>query len=162
MKKSQASLDFILTFGIGFVLILVLAGIFISYSGSAKQSLDKQQIEKIGSEIIRNSERIYFLGDGNRLTVESLFPNDIENFTLHHSRNENGSRFDYLNVSYQLDGQIIFSVFTTSELYIGLNCTNCHNGLNVSYYNQSDFAGGSKKIRIESKGDFVSIDFFKG
>ena len=162
-KKSQASVEFTLTFAIGFMLLLVISGIFFVYSKSAKQDLDKQQIENVGQEIIFNTERIYFLGQGNRLTMKTNLPNGIDNFTIHHINNSNGE-FEYINISYFLDSEPISSIFSPSELYMRFNCTTCYHdyNLNISWYNTSDFAGGSKVLRIESKGEFVSIDFFKG
>lgn len=162
MKKAQSSLDFTLTFGIGFILILILSGIFIYYSGSAKQDLDKKQIEKVGNEIIFNAEKVFFLGDGNRLTLKVTLPIGIANFTIHHINNSNGTdtiEFDYLNISSYLDGNRVDNIFSPNQLYIRMNCTRCYNTENYSHYNSSDFGGGPKRIRIESKGDWVSIDF---
>ena len=42
-----------------------------------------------------------------------------------------------------------------------INCTSNSNG-DISYFNYSeDFFSGPKKIRIESKKDFVAIDFIQ-
>ena len=59
-KKAQSSLEFLIIFGIGFIMIIALSGVFFSYSSEAKLSLDKTQLEKIGGELISNIEKIYF------------------------------------------------------------------------------------------------------
>lgn len=161
MKKSQSSVEFLITFGIGFSLIIILSGIFLTYSEGAKENLDKQQIQKIGQEIIFNVEKIYFLGEGNRVTLNTRFPDNIENFTIYHS-DASGEEFDYLNITYLNNGQFYDEIFTTNELYTRFNCTSCYHTGDISYYNLSDFSGGNKEIRITSKGEYVSIDFFKG
>jgi len=53
-KKSQASLEFLSIFGIGFSIIVILGGLFVVYSGEAKEGLDKVQLENIGRSLMSN------------------------------------------------------------------------------------------------------------
>lgn len=168
-KKSQSSIEFLTIFGIGLLLIVIMSGIFFMYSGEAKSELDKQQIEIIGSELISNIEQIYFAGSGNRITLKSTFPQGIENFTIHHINNSKGE-FDYLNITYIFDKQIISSIFLPTELYIRFNFSNSLNTPKInnnwiSYFSgnnaTSNYNGGVKSIRIESQGDFVSLEFIR-
>ena len=166
MRKSQSSLEFILTFVIGFSLILILSGLYLTYSSGNTDTLNRQQVDKIGRDIISNVEKIYFLGEGNRVTYSTNFPEDIRNLSIHHANNSNATDtivFDYLNITYTLDSQHASSIFTAKENYIRFNCTNCNHypSQNVSVYEPSDFSGGTKKLRIESEGDWVSVDFVK-
>jgi hypothetical protein len=163
-RKGQSSLEYLTIFGIGLTIIIVLTGIFYIYSGTAKQKLDQKQIESIGQELTSTIEKLYFLGEGNRVTLKTNFPEGVDNLTIHHLNNSNATdviEFDYFNFSYQFEGQYISSIFEARDTYIRFNCTRCNHDLvrNVSYYNQSDFSGGIKNIRIESKGDWVSVDF---
>lgn len=163
LKKSQSSLEFLSIFLIGFTIIIIMSGIFFNYTSEAKQSLDKSQIDKIGNDIISNIENIYFIGQGNKITMKAKFPDYIENFTIHHTNNTLGEKFDYLNFTIQ--GEKIFTnqLFLTKELYIRFNCSSCyHNNItNISYYNSSDFSGGLKVIKIESRENYVTLDFVK-
>ncbi len=170
-KKSQSSLEFLIIFGVGFFMIIVLSGVFLSYSTGAKSSLDKSQIENIGNGIMENVEKIYFMGDGNRVTYNVNFPEGIKNMSIYHMNLSNSTDdiyFDYLNISYYYEGSgEISNIFTTNENYIRFNCSRCYhgpiiNGSGVSYFNYtSDFAGGPKKIRIYSMGDYVNIEFIR-
>lgn len=164
MKKSQASMEFLTIFGIAFLIILIMAGIFFTYTMGAKDTLDRKQIEKIGEEIMFNAEQVYFLGQGNRVTINTNFPDKITNITImHRNTSDNTATVDMLNISYVMNKNIISSIFTTSELYIRFNCTLCYvdPSSNTSYYNTSDFSVGPKRIRVTSHGDWVSIDFAK-
>jgi hypothetical protein len=168
MKKAQSSLEFLMIFGIGFSIIMVLSGIFFGYFNAEKETLDSKHLQNIGEELIGNIDKIYFLGNGNRITLNTKFPEGIENITIYHiiDKNVSGTNisFDYLNISYIGGGKIISQIFTTSEPYIRFNCTRCYHNLttNISHYNDtSDFTGGFKRIRIESKGNWVSMDFIK-
>ena len=163
MKKSQSSLEFLFMFGMGLTLIVILGSIFFYYSNEAKVDLDKKQIRKFGEDLMSNVEKIYYLGDGNRITQKSLLPDTIFNFTIHHSQNGSGAQFDYLNITtYESEGISVNNIFLTADpTFIRFNCTRCYHDIltNISYYNTSDFAGGSKAIKLESKGDWVTIDF---
>jgi len=170
-NRAQSSLEFLIIFGIGFLMIIVLSGVFFSYSNEAKASLDKTQIEKVGNELISNVEKIYFLGSGNRITYKASFPEGIANMSIEHRNNSNSTtdiNFDYINITYYTHGNISSSLFTANENYIRFNCSRCINEPNIggnwtSYYNDtSDFAGGAKTIKIYSMGDYVNIDFVKG
>lgn len=166
MKKAQSSLEFVLTFAIGFGLILILSGLYLTYSTGATDTLNRQQIEKIGRDIISNVEKIYFLGEGNRVTYTTTFPEDITNMSIHHANNSNATHtivFDYLNITYIQDSTYASSIFTAKENYIRFNCTNCSHfpARNISIYDDDDFSGGTKKIKVESEGEWVSIDFVK-
>jgi len=161
-RKAQASFEYLAIFGMGLALIVIVGGIFFVYTYSAKSSLDFQQVDKIGNEIIDNSEKIYFLGTGNRITLNPVFPQGIENFTIHQI-NESGYNYGYLNFTLVRDGELVHVIFEPQEAYVRLECTKCYKAVsathNVSWYNATNFHQGSKTIRIESMGTFVSVDF---
>lgn len=165
-NKTQSSLEFLMIFAIGFVIITILGGIFFNYSNESKNTLDNNQIDKIGNELMSNIEKIYFLGNNNMISLNTQFPEGITNFTIEH-RNISSNQFEYLNITYLGNKGLSSNIFQTSENYIRFNCTNCYHTTNVngnytSYYNESDFSGGSKKIKILSKGNYVEISFIKG
>lgn len=164
-KKSQSSLEFLIIFGIAFTLILILSAIFISYSAESKKELDRSQISQIGTQLMINVEKIYFLGDGNKITMVTNFPDNINNLSIHHSQNpDTGENFDYLVFSLGVENNSDDHVFMPNDLYIRFNCTDCRHDYtsNVSYYNDTSmFSGGKKRIKLESVGDYVNIGFVR-
>lgn len=162
--KAQASFEYLIIFGIALTLILILGGVFFTYSGEAKEQLDKKQIEKIGREIISNVEKMYFLPEGNKVTIDTSFPQGIENLTIVHFNNS-GIVFDILNVSYYNEDIFSSELFETKETYIRFNCSySCQHNYttNVSWFNDTSlFTQGAKRIQIVSQGDYVSIDFVR-
>jgi len=165
LKKSQNSLEFLMIFVIGFIIIILFGAIFFNYSLESKSYLDKNQIDRIGNEIVTNIEKIYFLGNNNMITLNSNFPDGIENFTIVHI-NFTDRYVDYINISYYDEKNINHEIFQMSENYIRLNCTLCNHTTNIngnytSYFNSSDFSEGAKRIRILSKGNFIEISFTK-
>lgn len=164
IKKAQASLEYMVIFGIVFVMISVVGGLFFSYTNSAKESLDKKQINKIGQEIISNVQKIYFFGDGNRVTITPTFPQGIENLSIHHI-NESGDDYYYLNFSIINQGLYEDLIFQTTEDGIPFGCLDCTVdvpvgvGHNVSYFNQTYLGQAVHRIKIEAINDTVYVDF---
>lgn len=158
--KGQGSLEFLMIFGIGFLLIMIMAGVFFTFSGEAKQSLDKKQLEKIGRDIMNNVENVYFLGSGNRITMNLNMPDGIENITIKHI-NDSGEVYDYMEFSFYQNKNLVSEVYLPKENYIQFDCTDCAQSGNVSSYPIYDLNPGPKRLRIESKGDWVAIDFIR-
>lgn len=164
-KKSQSSLEFLMIFGIGFTIILILAGIFFSYFNGEKNTLDSKHLDNIGNEIIQNVEKIYFLGSGNRITINTNFPSGIDRIGIRHYENitvnSQQISFDYLEILTITNETLMFN---PNEHYVRFNCSECYydTSLNLSYFNDTSiYSGGNKKIRIESKEDFVDISFVR-
>jgi uncharacterized protein (UPF0333 family) len=167
LKKGQSSLEFLMIFGIGFLIILILGGIFFGYIGGAKESLNKDQISNIGNEIINSVEKVYFLGVGNKFILKANFPENINNITIVHL-NKSGVVYDYLNISYFTKYGVQYQIFMPSQDYIHFNCSKCKEVVinankTINYYNDSsDLTGGFKMIQIANVGNWVSVDFYKG
>ena len=163
MKKAQSSLEFIMIFGLGFFLILIISAAFFTYSNDAKIDLDTKQMGLIGEEIMSNVEKIYYLGEGNKITLKTKFPDGIENMTISHNNGTKGE-YDQLNFWIYSGESLVPVVFGTQKNYIRFNCTNCRHdySTNISFYNDTSmFSSGSRELKIESYGDYVSIDFKK-
>ena len=151
-------------FGIAFTIIAMIGGLFFSYTYSAKGSLDLEQVNKIGNELINNIQKIYFFGDTNRKTYKPTFPQGIESLTIHHI-NQSGYNYYYLNISLVSNGEIRDMIFQTTEDYIAIVCssscvnTNIEPGYDIATYNNSFLGQGVKNIRIEGFNNTVIVEF---
>lgn len=167
MKKSQSSMEFLIILGIAFTFIILLGGIFISYSNSSQKNLNSDQIEKIGDELIAEIEKIYFRGSGNKIQYKANFPNDITNMTLHHRIN-GANNFTYLNITQIGDGQEVSHIFLPEENYIKFVCLNCSNPTPTDFSNEftqqfrrEDYSAGSKTIAISSQNNRVELEVIR-
>lgn len=162
IKKAQASLEYMSIFALAAVLIVTVGGLFFAYTHSAKESLDRKQINKIGTELLTNIEKVYFFGDGNRVTMDINFPKGIESLQIYNI-NESGDNYFYFNISTISGGVVQNMIFETKEDYIKLNCKECvktYPGTNTIFtYNQSYLFQGFKQLRIEAINDSVYTDF---
>lgn len=162
-KKSQISLEFISIFAIGFAITLIIGSLFFTFSSTQKDKLDIQQVNEIGSDIIFNSEEIYFRGSGNKIQQKAQFPEGIESFKIQQV-STGSNNFSEIEFEVIVDGSIEKIFFSPSQDYITLNCSNTctyNSSGNFSYFNRSDFSAGPKTLSIRSIGDQVLIDFVR-
>ena len=166
--KSQVSLEFAIIFGISFLIIMIFVGIFFTYSEEASEQIDKKYLDRIANKIINEIENVYFLGYGNRVTLKFNFPQNIFNISIGHFTNlvngENVS-FNTLNFEVLVNKKKFNLTYLTNLPSIKFNCTldcNYDSSSNISYFNDSSlYRQGPKEIRIESFGEYVSIDFIR-
>ncbi len=161
---AQSSFEYLSILGTAFGIIILVGGAFVVYSNDAKSTFDFSQISYVGDELIDNVHQVYFLGRGNKFLMNAKFPLGIDNLTIIHI-NKSGTQIDYFNFSFITgDGFLLNEIVIADETYIRFDCTDCYNSTPVggnwtSWYEPSDYGKGPKKISIESKGDWVSVDF---
>jgi hypothetical protein len=165
-NKAQASLEYMSIFGIGFLLVALAGGAFFAYTNSAKASLDQDQINKIGTELLDDIQKIYFFGDTNRRTYKTTFPQGVQGISIHHI-NQSGDNYYYFNFTIIADGEYRDLIFQTDEDYIDIKCVNtCVTaniavGYNISTYDESYLGQGFKNIRIEALNNSVYVEFIE-
>ncbi len=167
MKKAQSSLEFLIILGIAFVFILLLGGVFFSFSNSSKNDLDTKQVTKIGNEIVSNIEKMYFRGIGNKVQYIANMPEGITNMSIHY-RIDGGTNFTYLNITRIGNRDEVSNIFFAQENYIQFTCNNCSNTTPIDYttnftqyFKPEDFSPGKKTISIRSLAQRVELEFIK-
>jgi uncharacterized protein (UPF0333 family) len=169
-NKSQVSLEFIMIFGIAFTVILMVVGLFFEFSSSSKKTLDKQYLDKIGTQIKNEIDNIYYLGVGNRISLKVNIPSGIKNIIFLHKKSLKIPIFDYDVLQIQYTGnrnQTYLNYLSNNPENIRFKCSiNCEttNNItnNISYYTEiENLNQGPKVIRIENKGNYISVDFVR-
>lgn len=156
LKNAQSSFEMLLIVGVALTFVAMIAGFYITFSSESREALDEQQLEKVFSDVVSKASRVYFQGNGNRLTIDSTLPEGILNISLH-QRNNGSVDYTYLNVT-TTDGRQL--VYIPDELLVTLNCSSSCFGVGYpKYYEYRATTSGPKRIRVESKEDFVLIDF---
>ena len=170
MKKSQISVEYLIIFGISLTVILILVGVFFNYSDEVSKKLDEDFLETFSSNLIQNVEKIHFLGIGNKMTLKVSFPSNVINITFEETiTTQNGENFitNYINITYLSTKGQNSLIRQTNSNFIKVGCSNeCITinkaNKNISYYDNIEVLnGGPKQIKIENKGDFVSVDFYR-
>lgn len=159
-KLTQASFELILILGFSLSLTIIGAGYFILYSDEATDELNSQQTDRIFNDIMSKSNRVFYSGDGNRITMRATLPTGVESITIENGTSSSGESFNYVNVTQRGDDMSISSLYFPSDLFIGLNCSfSCSYNSGRYVYDSEHTNQGPKEIRIESKRDIVYIDF---
>ena len=163
-RKAQSSFESVLIFGISFTLVLIVAGYFVLFSNSATTNLDESQQDKIFRDVISKASRVYYQGNGNRLTIDATLPDGIESISIHQAINGSGYQFNYLNVTYLIGSFGTSSLlFFPDELEVRMNCTvSCIYTGTTGVFLDEHIVEGPKQIQVQSKGDYVEIDFVRG
>lgn len=160
VKKSQASFELLLILGFSFTLTILAGGYYVMYSQEATDSLNQAQLDEVFNNIISKTSRVYFAGNGNRVTIEATIPNGVEEIVIE-NRSVGSDDFNFINVTYNSDeGRISSSQYFPEELFIYLNCSSsCTYSGDRGIFDNQYTNSGPKRIRVESNGDIVTIDF---
>ena len=163
-NSAQSSFEYLTILGTALGITILIGAAFIVYSNEAKSTFDFSQVVYIGDELIDNVQQVYFLGRGNKFLMNAKFPAGIHNLTIVHV-NKSGTQIDYFNFLFITeDGFSLNEIVIAEKTYIRFNCTRCYSSTPIggnwtNWYKPSDYGKGPKKISIESKGDWVSVDF---
>lgn len=163
MKKiAQASFELLIVMGFSLVLTILAGGYYVMYSQEATDSLNQAQLDKVFNDVISKASRVYFAGNGNRVTVEATIPDGINEIAIENS-STGGDDFNFINITYTGDnGRISSSQYFPEELFISLNCSvSCSYSGDRGIFDAQHTNSGSKRIRVESNGDIVTIDFIQ-
>lgn len=159
-SKSQASFELVLIMAFSLTLTILGIGYYILFSGDATDSLNKQQVDSIFNNIINQASRVHFMGVGNRVTIEVFFPENIDSVSIHQYVNSGGEQLSYINVTLLEGGSRSSQIYFPEELFIYLNCTgSCTFDGNIYTFNNQHISRGNKIIRLDSKRNYIDINF---
>lgn len=164
LRKAQASLEYIIIFGIGFFFVLILGGLLLFYMNSAKNTLDENQIDEIGNQIVDTIEKVYYLGPGNKFTIKANFPTGIENLSITNvsiNRSNFNGTYYYFNFTYSYEDEWRNTIISPSDESIPFTCVNnCTVVGNSTFFEPYHFNKGVKRIKVEALSNgFVNIEF---
>lgn len=130
MKKSQASLEYLMIVGAGILMIIGSLYVYNHYSLTAQEKLTENQVNQIANNLVDAAEEVYYLGHPSQKTIEFLMPLNVEKIVV---LNNNELVF-----CVKKDGSISEMAYP-SRVSISLNLT------------AEDFSKGSKKYFILAK-----------
>ncbi len=81
-KRGQAAFEYMLTAAVVGIMILPAAYLFLKYSQSSADQIDKAQLDKLGRDIVATAERVYFQGPPSRTELEARLPKNVLNVSI--------------------------------------------------------------------------------
>ncbi len=144
IKKGQASFEYISMVAIIMLFVVAGTGIIYNYSQRSSQDISLGTIEKIGSDLIDVSEKIYYVGGNSWETVKFNLPDSVKKMYVQNNY--------VLVIEYESNGGLSQAVFFSD---INLTTPYESNGIgNLS----SSFHPGLNSIRLTSNGNNVLIE----
>ena len=135
-KRVQASIEYLVVFSLGFLILIPMVYMFYSYSTKSSEQIMTSDIAVIGNDIVNAAESVYYMGRGSRLTLEETMPEGITNIYL-----ISDWANDINELVFELGGNHSMAFF-------------CNVNINGSF-NFSAYSPGSKRIRVEAKNDSI-------
>ena len=92
-KKSQVSMEYLVTVSLSLLIILGLIGLVYVYSNIIHEEIIERQLSSAGQLIMNSGTQIFYMGDYSKTTLTVYFPNRINNVFFYN----NTIVFDYTN-----------------------------------------------------------------
>lgn len=122
-KRGQISVEHLFILSLAILILIPGTVLFYQFSKTSNDQLIANQVKRIGDEIIKNSEIVYYLGDGSRLILDLNFPKTIKYLNI--SNDEIVMKF----TSYSGNQQAVFFPEVSMEgNYSGSIFRNFHTG----------------------------------
>lgn len=83
MRKGQISVEHLFMVVLALLIIVPGTSLFYTYSKNSNHEMISNQITRIGDEIIKNAEIVYFLGDDSRMQLTLNFPRAMRGIALY-------------------------------------------------------------------------------
>lgn len=138
---------------------MMLFSLFMGSLRSSESSISKEQIDQVGDRIISNAEKMYYMGQGSKVSIKLVFPENINNFSIWHKNKS----FDILVVNYTMDKRTLLNYYYSDDKNVKFNFSDANKVVskgNYTYFNESSYyESGPKKLRFISEKNKVDICF---
>lgn len=76
-KKAQTALEYMMIVALALGIILPTTYLFFRHSSESNSEIIDSKIGQIGREMINSAETVYFSGEGSKLVVEFIVPDEV-------------------------------------------------------------------------------------
>lgn len=81
-KKGQSSMEFLILMGFLTLVIIVIGGMGVYYSGTIKDRIKLSQSSSFANKIVSTSETVFYAGEPSRATVSVQLPEGVSNIQI--------------------------------------------------------------------------------
>ena len=146
MRKSQASMEYLLVAGMITLVILPSIYIFYSYSHRSNEEIAQGQVNRFGTQIIDAAEKVYYLGGPSKTTLDLTMPKGIRNMEIWCNQELVFFLADGSEIAFKSRVNITTNI--TADDASGKRCYN---------FTKKDYSPGLKSVIVEAKGDNVLV-----
>ena len=141
--KAQSSMELLTTVAIAMFLLIPATLLFTNYTTTTTAEVSSSQLVSTGNQIITSVNEMHAAGPNSWTTLEVSFPQSVEEVKIYNNSE--------LNIRYNSDTGVSDLVFYSNRVNIDNNDEGCDEGCDLT------FGPGLNRVRIESKGNIVSI-----
>ncbi len=77
-EYGQVSVEYLVVFGFVTMVVIIILGIALNYSGSVKDNIKITQINSYANEIIAASESVFYAGEPSKATIDCYLPENVK------------------------------------------------------------------------------------
>ncbi|MFH1072154.1 MAG: hypothetical protein V1743_01875 [Nanoarchaeota archaeon] len=81
-RKAQISVEHMFILMLAVMILVPGTVLFYQFAKGSSDQMIASQVKRIGDELIKNSDTVYFLGDGSRMTISLNLPRTLKNISL--------------------------------------------------------------------------------
>ena len=82
VKKSQASVEYIVLVGFITIVLIGILGIALFYSGSARDRIKIYQVSNFANKILSSAETVFYAGEPSKSTISVYLPNEVTDIQI--------------------------------------------------------------------------------
>ena len=81
-KRGQVSVEFVITIGFAFLMLIPIMVIFYEHNIKSNQEVNANQAGLIARKITDTSNSVYYLGHPTALTIKTYMPDGVESISI--------------------------------------------------------------------------------
>ncbi len=81
-NRGQISLEYLIVVGFVVFVVIVLLGLAIFYTTTARDSMSSNQLNNFANKLLNSAETVYFAGEPSKLTITAYLPEGISSFEI--------------------------------------------------------------------------------
>ena len=142
--KGQSSVEYLSIVAIALMVLIPGSYLFLNYSQGASDQVAANQLNVAGYDIINEAEKMYVLGRDSWITLELSLPGNFLEAGIHDGKEMYFKHGTGRGESFVVFFPVGFNISNSTSECVG-ECV-------------LDFNPGINRVRIQSQGDFVSIE----
>ncbi len=85
-KRAQAAIEFLLIGSLITLIFLPTLYVFYAYSQTSNEEIGQSQLNKVGTDILDIAEKVYYLGEPSKVTIDATMPDGVVAQRFHSSQ----------------------------------------------------------------------------
>ena len=81
-KRCQVSIEYMALIGITTVVVTALLALSYHYSNDVEQTINTNQLDQLGKQIVDSAESVYYYGEPSKTTMRAFVPQGIRAVTI--------------------------------------------------------------------------------